>query len=554
LDLMVRDIASRRILVVEDEAAQRTVLSEILAVSGYEYECASSCAEARSIFLPDRYSCALIDLGLPDGSGVALLEEFAHQDAELVPVILTADSSPETIIDTLRAGAFDYLCKPVNMTTLQAAVGRALAHHAVRLERSELLRLVLEEREQLRHRVDEATAHLRQHAAAIEAANARLKALLELTHLSKDYYCAEETLLRQVFEGLAKLVPLDLLALGDTQQQSLAAVQARDDGAPRYMTSDRIFDVGRFDTLLAEAEPELLFRSWLEHDASVDIDALTPYVSPQTFPDRTTYVIAFYLTGEEADDLSLREFLDMAAFFLAFELERGKLLLQVAHQASLGNIAMELARNFIQPLTAIRTAVDFVSEASEHPEIAEGTAIIQNNVERLRRQTQEFRRLSTLREGAIETVRLDECLEQALDMLSVAIQNRNLTVEKDYCKDCECVLLNGTALARSLLDLILAAIRSVEIGGCMYLTLSNVGREHVALDIAHATATASAGGAAAPEAASRGWGSPSLQLAERTIHSCGGTLTVKRDRETGDRARVLLPRNVTRPSDGRTIS
>jgi two-component system, NtrC family, response regulator AtoC len=143
----VGDSAKPHILLIEDEKTQRSLLEEVLALSDYTYESAGGCEEGRELFARGRFSCALIDLGLPDGSGLNLLGEFTREDPSLVAIVLTGDASAETVIDTLREGAFDYLTKPVNITTLRAAMARALSHHAVVRERAELFRLLLEERE-----------------------------------------------------------------------------------------------------------------------------------------------------------------------------------------------------------------------------------------------------------------------------------------------------------------------------------------------------------------------------------------------------------------------
>jgi signal transduction histidine kinase len=216
-------------------------------------------------------------------------------------------------------------------------------------------------------------------------------------------------------------------------------------------------------------------------------------------------------------------------------------MLYVAHHASLGNIAVELARSFIQPLTAIQTAADFVNETVAVPDGKQGLAIITQNVDRLRRQTQEFRKLSTMRQNAVETVRLDEYADQALDMLSVAIQNRGVTVHRDYITDCECVLLNGTALARTFLDLLLSALRSVEIGGNLFLRLLELDADHVAFEISYMGPGRKGGAGHASDLAD-----PAYQLAERTIHSCGGSLNVEILEDRRKVVRIVLPRNATR--------
>ena len=370
-------------------------------------------------------------------------------------------------------GAFDYLTKPVDLTTLKAAVARALSHHLVVRERAELVRLLKEERDQLRARVDAATADIRQYAAALNNSYTQLRALLRLTQLSNVTYYSDETLMRSVFEELRRHMPLRCVALCDVTRESLLAVFKRhsEDDAEFLITEGDAVQAG-YDSLLVEAEPKLLVDEWVDRNIDMDTSGLQSFAYPQKFWSRSICTVGFYLASEFTPDESEQEFLGMCAHFLAFEWEQAKLQLHVAHQASLGNIGVELARSFIQPLTAIATATDFVKETPISEDAADGLRIVLESVNLLKRQTQEFRKLSLLRENCVETVRLDEYVEQALSMLSVAIQNRNVTIEKEFISDCECVLINGAILARAFLDLILGALRSINVGGKNPVTLT----------------------------------------------------------------------------------
>ncbi|MDZ4859166.1 MAG: response regulator, partial [Candidatus Hydrogenedentes bacterium] len=526
----------------------RTYLQEVLIREGHECEAVSTCAEGRGLFQKGLFACALIDLGLPDGSGLDLLAEFAGEDPCLVTIVLTGDASAETVISTMRSGAFDYLTKPVDAVSLRAAIGRALAHHAVSNERTELFRLLLEEREQLRAKVEAATLDIRQYASACELSNARLRGLLKLAQLSNQYY-SEEQLFRQVFAELAHHVPIRALALCDCLRSRLTCAMHTSSEFEIEVVSSvgANASVTGFDPLMAEAEPAMMIHEWLDRNTRLDTSTVTAFVFPQALWKRSTTVVAFFLEkGFTAGDGDA-EFLDTCAYFLAFEWERAQLLFHIAHHASLGNIAIELARNFIQPLTAIQMAGDFITETLETDDERQGMKIIDENVDKLRRQTQEFRKLSLMRENAIETVRLDEYVDQALAMLSVAIQSRGVTIQREFIPDCECVLLNGTALARTFLDLLLGALRVVEMGGVLILRLYDMNMDHITFEINHSGAKGVAPTITSPafSAVYASSDNPGLMLAERAIHSCGGNLTTELAEDSRAIVRIVLPRNAT---------
>lgn len=546
---------SRRpvVLLIEDERDHLELLAEILSHAGYVCECAGSCAEGRGLFSEGRFGCTVVDLGLPDGNGKTLLEEFAKTDPCIVQVVLTGDSSPETIIDTMRAGAFDYLTKPIDPTTLKATIARALSHHAVVRERTEVIQLLLEERKQLKAKIEEATADLRAYAGACETSNTRLRTLLELTQLSARY-SSEEALMPRAFKEVRKHLPLKCVCLCDVMRERLISVFEREDGEIEFVSTEGGSANVGYDRLLAEAKPESLVQSWVERNTSLDTSGLRLFAYPQTFWNRTVSTVGFYLSAEFAGDEAEREFLGMYARYLAFECEQSNLMLYVAQQASLGNIAVELARNFAQPLTAIQTASDIITEAALTADVKEGMQVVNQNVDRLRRQTQEFRRLSFLREDSVETVHLDEYVEQALGLLSVAIQNRGVKIDREFEADSECVLLNGTALARTFLALILDALRSVHAGSTIRLCLRDIGNDYIAFEMSHEAKMLGAETPRSPNGlmplsfGSSLYTSPGLLLAERTVHRCGGKLSVEQSDGDKSTLRIILPKNATKPA------
>ncbi len=543
------------ILIIEDEPTQMAFLEEVLRDWGYECVTGSSIAEGRALFERGTFACALIDLGLPDGNGLSLIGEFTTTDPCLVSIVLTGAREAETVIDTLREGAFDYLVKPVDAATLKAALTRAMSHHSVMRERGELFELLIEEREQLRARVEEATEDIRQYASSCERSNTRLQALLRLSRFASGYFGAE-TLLRGVYSDLGKHIPLRAVVVCDVAGERLVGIYRNLEDQTEFIGTSNILDFEDTGALLLEAEPEIFLQNWLERHTDLGEAVLRPFVFSQNQLNTVRYLVGFYTEPGFGNLQGDREFLDTCGRFLAFEWEQAKLLLHVAHHASLGNIGIEIVRNFIQPLTAIRTAADIVQETAISPEASEGVAIILQNVDKLHRQTQEFRKLAVLREGSVETIRLDEFIERALDVLTVAMQNRRVTVEREFETEGECILLNGTTLARTFLDLLLAALRSVDVGGAIALKLRQTGAEHVAFEMRYEGSPLIYRQSITPLASAftaTDTGNPGLQLAERTVQSCGGTLTLEFTEESRVLLRIVLPRNVTRVATEREV-
>ena len=115
-----------RILVVDDEADIRELLTITLQRMKLDSDCAGSEIEARQCLQKTRYDLCLTDMRLPDGDGLGLLQ-FAAKDYPSMPVaVITAHGSADNAVAALKAGAFDYLSKPVSLDQLRALVKSAL--------------------------------------------------------------------------------------------------------------------------------------------------------------------------------------------------------------------------------------------------------------------------------------------------------------------------------------------------------------------------------------------------------------------------------------------
>ncbi len=118
-----------QILIVEDDAALGRGL--VLALSDGTRSCtlARSCAEARQALREHSFSLALLDINLPDGSGLTLLEEIRTVDGPPV-ILLTANDLETDIVTGLTLGADDYITKPFSLAVLRARVDAALRRAA----------------------------------------------------------------------------------------------------------------------------------------------------------------------------------------------------------------------------------------------------------------------------------------------------------------------------------------------------------------------------------------------------------------------------------------
>ncbi|MGH8821698.1 MAG: sigma-54-dependent transcriptional regulator [Rhodoferax sp.] len=115
-----------QILVVDDEPDLRALYELTLSREGYHVDAAACLAEARHWLAEKRYDAVITDMRLPDGLGMELLTDLqAHQRAERC-VVMTAYGSAENAVEALKAGAFDYLTKPVDLKQFRTVVASAI--------------------------------------------------------------------------------------------------------------------------------------------------------------------------------------------------------------------------------------------------------------------------------------------------------------------------------------------------------------------------------------------------------------------------------------------
>lgn len=114
-----------RLLLVEDNPRLAGLVQEVLSAQGWAVDTATLAEEAWSLLESFPYDLLVLDLGLPDGDGLSLLQQLRGAGRKLPVLILTARDAPEARIAGLEAGADDYVVKPFHTGELLARV-RAL--------------------------------------------------------------------------------------------------------------------------------------------------------------------------------------------------------------------------------------------------------------------------------------------------------------------------------------------------------------------------------------------------------------------------------------------
>jgi len=151
-------VSERVVLVVDDEAAQRTVLAGFLRKRGMEVVAAGSVDEAIQVASTRTIDLVLTDLRMPGRDGLSLLDSLRAINPEVPVILMTAFGTVASAVDAMKRGAADFLTKPIDLDELEVLVARTLERRAL-VSENQALREQLESRYRL---------------AGLETANAKM--------------------------------------------------------------------------------------------------------------------------------------------------------------------------------------------------------------------------------------------------------------------------------------------------------------------------------------------------------------------------------------------
>lgn len=129
---------ANRILIVDDEASSRDLCRLFLEADGYDVETADQAEKALALLSIKRFDLILTDLSMPDMDGVELVKQVKYNHPHTDVIIMTAFGSVSSAVESMRAGAYDYITKPFPRDLLRATIRRCLENHNLKKEISKM--------------------------------------------------------------------------------------------------------------------------------------------------------------------------------------------------------------------------------------------------------------------------------------------------------------------------------------------------------------------------------------------------------------------------------
>ena len=140
IDVLSPETSKGRILVVDDEADIRESLETLLSMEGYGVEVAPNATEGLRKIEAGNYDLILLDLMMPDRSGMEVLQDVRERDTETPVFMITAYGSVEVAVSALKSGANDYFSKPWDNEKLLIEIDRMIARSRLERENTQLKR------------------------------------------------------------------------------------------------------------------------------------------------------------------------------------------------------------------------------------------------------------------------------------------------------------------------------------------------------------------------------------------------------------------------------
>src|SRR6266446_2255194 len=142
------------ILIIDDEEQIRHLLTDLLSA---EYECVQACSaeEALAVLETRTFDLVLSDINMSGITGLELVPRIHQSTPDTVVMMISGQQTIDFAIEAMRAGAFDYITKPLDLRHVETAVKRALAHHHLltqkRLYENHLEELIKERTAKIEH-------------------------------------------------------------------------------------------------------------------------------------------------------------------------------------------------------------------------------------------------------------------------------------------------------------------------------------------------------------------------------------------------------------------
>ena len=251
----------RTILIVEDDPLVRESLFEVLSLEGYQVLLAQDGKEGFEQLVSNLIEIVLLDLRLPDISGIDFLKETRERHPSIDVIMITSFGTIENTVDAMRAGARDYLTKPIHDEEIKILLARIFETRELKQENFEL---------------KEELAEKKSHFYSIVGSNPKMQKIYSLIQAIRD---TDATVLIKGESGTGKGLIAQAIHYSDPTRKDGPCVEVSCGAIPRELLESELF--GHVKGAFTSAIRDRIGRFELANGGTIlldEIDSLPPYL------------------------------------------------------------------------------------------------------------------------------------------------------------------------------------------------------------------------------------------------------------------------------------
>ncbi len=478
------------VLVLDDQAAIRELFVEVFVSNGYRITTAGTLAEARAELERGRFDVVVADIFLQNPEcGLDLLPAVRELQPNTPSIVISGMASMDHVIEALKAGAYDMLCKPLNVIDMLRVVARAAEKKRMADENDRLMEALRRERDLLEQRVSEATRDLEETIGTLRALNEQMGTIFELSQ-APAVLTSSEHALRRIFDLLRRLIDFDEtfcviydlnahelhLAFsqgetGDRLREEMSAL-LRTDGEVIHALARENHTL-RVDRYVAE-----VWRRYPGTHSAREVMLMPLHVHEMM----TGLVGLIRKSGPSRLTQSEERMIGLAISQLLATIEQRNFITRTGQLASLGELVSEIAHDLRHPLTALRGASRLlVAGWREDARRERCLHEIGNNLARMESMVSELVNFYNPREMNMVPVDLNELVDKSLEVSGAILDQKAIQVERQLAEGPLMVLGLTRNLIEALINLITNACHAMEEGGRLVVTTAErLDEEHAA--------------------------------------------------------------------------
>ena len=430
-----------RILLVDDEPNIRWTMAEFLKREHYEVFTASDYEDALSVFGENEIDVAVIDIVLPRKSGIHLLEELHNRNSDLPIIMMTGEPNLSHLPDIVRAGAYDFLTKPVTKEVLLKAVARAFEKKRLQDEKSRLEREIAQHAEQLEVAIAERTSEL------VEARNF-LKTVLDS---STEY-------------AIIVTDPDGRIILFNSGAELMFGNEA-----------ERVLGQSAWELICDEEQVKLKNPLCLEASGE-EQNAVQELEIKLKRADGSTFIASLATTTVETTE---GHWLGRLAIIKDLTVERQqaeelrRMQEQLAHNekiAALGRMAAQVAHEVRNPLAGLRLyALHLKSKVADKLSENEMSLVekILKNIDHLADTTEQILNVARPLNLTFQPKRIETIVGDCLHLMESQLNASKIEIKLDFATAETTVMIDEASMRSALVNLLLNSIQAMHTGGVL---------------------------------------------------------------------------------------